>query len=65
LNDIPPEDRPPVSASFLFFHGMVGIGYYDVRHCRGGCFNLWRGTIGEKRWFLWILVFSVLGPEPP
>jgi cytochrome d ubiquinol oxidase subunit I len=63
LNDIPPADRPPVSASFLFFHGMVGIGFTTFAIAVLGCFFLWRKTIAEKRWFLWILVFSVLGPE--
>jgi cytochrome bd ubiquinol oxidase subunit I len=63
LNDIPKEDRPPVSASFLFFHGMVGIGFTTFAIAVLGCFYVWRGTIAEKRWFLWILVFSVLGPE--
>jgi cytochrome d ubiquinol oxidase subunit I len=63
LNDIPPADRPPVSASFLFFHGMVGIGFTTFAIAALGCFYLWRRTIAEKRWFLWILVFSVLGPE--
>jgi len=63
LNDIPPADRPPVSASFLFFHGMVGIGFALLAIAGLGCFYLWRGIIADKRWFLWILVFSVLGPE--
>jgi cytochrome bd ubiquinol oxidase subunit I len=63
LNDIPPADRPPVSASFLFFHGMVGIGFTTFAIAVLGCFFLWRKTIAEKRWFLWVLVFSVLGPE--
>jgi cytochrome d ubiquinol oxidase subunit I len=63
LNDILPADRPPVSASFLFFHGMVGIGFTTFAIAVLGCFYLWRGTIAKKRWFLWILVFSVLGPE--
>jgi cytochrome d ubiquinol oxidase subunit I len=63
LNDIPPADRPPVSASFLFFHGMVGIGFAMFGIAVAGCFYLWRGTIAKQRWLLWILVFSVLGPE--
>jgi cytochrome bd ubiquinol oxidase subunit I len=63
LNDIPPADRPPVSASFLFFHGMVGIGFTTFAIAVLGCFFLWRKNISEKRWFLWILVFSVLLPE--
>ena len=63
LNDFPPEDRPPVSASFLFFHGMVGIGFATFAIAVLGCFYLWRGTLAENRWLLWIFVFSVLGPE--
>ena len=27
LDEFKPEDRPPVQASFLFFHAMVGIGF--------------------------------------
>ena len=27
LDAFPPQDRPPVEATFLFFHGMVGIGF--------------------------------------
>lgn len=63
LNDIAPADRPPVAAAFLFFHGMVGIGFTTFAIAVAGCFYLGRGTITKKRWFLWVLVFSVLGPE--
>ncbi len=63
LNDIPPADRPPVSASFIFFHAMVGIGFATFAVAVLGWFYVWRGTISEKRWLLWILVISVLGPE--
>jgi cytochrome d ubiquinol oxidase subunit I len=42
---------------------MVGIGFTIFGIAVLGCFYLWRGTIADKRWFLWILVFSVLGPE--
>ena len=42
---------------------MVGIGFTTFAIAVLGCFFLWRKTIAEKRWFLWILVFSVLGPE--
>ena len=38
LNDIPPADRPPVTASFLFFHGMVGIGFTTFAIAVLGCF---------------------------
>ena len=63
LNEFVPADRPPVSASFFFFHAMVGAGMAEILIAALGCFYLWRGTLAEKRWLLWLLVFSVLGPE--
>jgi len=63
LDAFAPADRPPVPASFLFFHGMVAIGFAMIAIAAVGCFFLWRGTLAEKSWLLWIFVFSVLGPE--
>ena len=63
LNDFKPEDRPPVTASFIFFHGMVGLGMATILIATLGCFFWWRGTLFEKRWLLWVFVFSVLGPQ--
>jgi cytochrome d ubiquinol oxidase subunit I len=63
LNAFPPEDRPPVEASFLFFHGMVGIGFAMIAIAALGFLYFRNGTLHERRWLLWILVFSVLGPQ--
>jgi cytochrome d ubiquinol oxidase subunit I len=63
LNDIPPADRPPVAASFLFFHGMVGVGFAMIAIAALGFLYFRNGTLHERRWLLWILVFSVLGPQ--
>ena len=63
LNDIPPGDRPPVQASFLFFHGMVGVGFTLIAVAALGFLYFRNGTLSERRWLLWILVFSVLGPQ--
>jgi cytochrome d ubiquinol oxidase subunit I len=63
LNDFKPEDRPPVQASFLFFHGMVGIGFALIGVAALGLLYFKKGTLHERRWLLWILVFSVLGPQ--
>ena len=63
LNDIPPRDRPPVQPCFIFFHGMVGIGFAMIAVAALGCFYSWRQVLFNKRWMLWILVFSVLGPQ--
>jgi cytochrome d ubiquinol oxidase subunit I len=63
LKEFPPEDRPPVQASFMFFHGMVGIGFAAFGIAVLGCFYFWRGTITDKRWLLRLLVLSVLLPQ--
>jgi len=63
LDAFPPQDRPPVEASFLFFHGMVGVGFAMIAIAALGCFYSWHKVLFQKRWLLWILVFSVLGPQ--
>lgn len=63
LDAFPPDDRPPVEACFLFFHGMVGVGFAMIAIAALGCFYSWRKVLFQKRWLLWILVFSVLGPQ--
>jgi cytochrome d ubiquinol oxidase subunit I len=63
LNDFPPGDRPPVTATFIFFHGMVAIGFALIGITALGCFYLWRKVLFQKRWMLWVLVFSALGPQ--
>jgi cytochrome d ubiquinol oxidase subunit I len=63
LNEFKPADRPPVTASFLFFHGMVGIGFAMLGIAALGFLYFRKGTLPERRWLLWILVFSVLLPQ--
>jgi cytochrome d ubiquinol oxidase subunit I len=63
LDAVPPDDRPPVEASFMFFHGMVVIGFALIAIAALGAFYSWRKVLYQKRWLLWILVFSVLGPQ--
>lgn len=63
LDAFKPGNRPPVEACFLFFHGMVAIGFALMAIAAVGCFYSWRKGLSEKRWLLWILVFSVLGPQ--
>ena len=63
LNEFKPEDRPPVQASFLFFHGMVGIGFALIGIASLGFLYFKKGTLHERRWLLWLMVFSVLGPQ--
>jgi cytochrome d ubiquinol oxidase subunit I len=63
LNEFKPEDRPPVQASFLFFHGMVGVGFALIGIASLGFLYFKKGTLHERRWLLWLMVFSVLGPQ--
>jgi cytochrome bd ubiquinol oxidase subunit I len=63
LDAFAPEDRPPVAASFLFFHGMVGVGFTLIAVAALGFLYFRHGSLHERRWLLWILVFSVLGPQ--
>jgi cytochrome d ubiquinol oxidase subunit I len=63
LNEFARADRPPVAASFLFFHGMVGIGFAMIAIAALGFLYFRHGSLPERRWLLWILVFSVLGPQ--
>ena len=63
LNAFPPEDLPPVNVVFQSFHAMVAIGFALILIALLGLFFWWRKTLFDKRWLLWIFVFSVLLPE--
>ncbi len=53
LDSVPPEDRPPVEASFMFFHGMVGIGFTMIVIAALGFLYFRHGSLHERRWLLW------------
>ena len=63
LGAFPPEDRPPVNVVFQSYHLMVGIGMLLIMLAVVAGFTTWRGSLWRMRWFLWILVFSVLLPQ--
>ncbi|HEY9172081.1 MAG TPA: cytochrome ubiquinol oxidase subunit I [Verrucomicrobiae bacterium] len=63
LRETPHADRPPVNWSFQFYHGMVAIGFGLIVVAALGFLYFWRGSLFEKRWLLWLLVFAVLGPQ--
>jgi cytochrome bd ubiquinol oxidase subunit I len=55
-------DIPPVAIPFLSFHIMVGLGTFFIAIT---LYALWchkRGTLFQKKWLLWVFVFSVIGP---
>lgn len=63
LRDFKPQDRPPVKYTFFFFHGMVAIGTAMILVSALGFLYFWHGSLFERRWMLWLLVVSVLGPQ--
>ena len=62
MDSIPKEDRPHVMIPFLAFHVMIGVGSGLIGLAVLALFFLWRGTLFEKRWLLWIFVFASVGP---
>ena len=55
-------DTPPVAIPFFSFHVMVGLGSYFIART---LYTLWcriRGNLFQKKWLLWVFVFSVIGP---
>lgn len=63
LRTFPPDERPPVNLVFQTYHLMVAIGMLLILIAWAGIFFWWRGTLWDKRWFLIVLVFSVLLPQ--
>ncbi len=65
LHEVAPRvtDRPPVNVTFQLFHLMVGVGVCMILIAGLGFLYFWHGSLFEKRWLLWVLVFSVLGPQ--
>ncbi|WP_400073444.1 cytochrome ubiquinol oxidase subunit I [Zobellia russellii] len=64
LNAFAEEDRPSqINAVFQFYHIMVSIGMFLILVTLYACFLWWRGKLFEKRWLLWIFVFTALLPQ--
>lgn len=57
------EQRPPVNLVFQSYHAMVAMGMALILMSCIGVYHWWRGTLFERRWFLNLLVVSVLLPQ--
>jgi cytochrome d ubiquinol oxidase subunit I len=55
-------DTPPVALPFISFHIMAGLGIYFIVLTLYAAWSRLRGRLFEKRWLLWVFVFSVIGP---
>ncbi|MCG8306688.1 MAG: cytochrome ubiquinol oxidase subunit I [Cytophagales bacterium] len=64
LNAFPKEERPSqINAVFQFYHLMVIIGMILIGLTLFTVFLWYRGKLFEKRWLLWVFVFSTLLPQ--
>jgi len=58
-----PKNRPPINVTFQLFHLMVAVGFAMILMASLGFLYFWRGSLFDKRWMLWLLLLSVLGPQ--
>jgi cytochrome d ubiquinol oxidase subunit I len=68
LNAFSPDLRPPVQATFQFFHFMVTIGMLLILIAFTGGFLWWRGRLWDDRsaftrGYWWVAVFAVFLPQ--
>lgn len=64
LNAFPEDERPTaINAVFQFYHIMIAIGMFLITLSLYGVFLLWRKKLFNKRWLLWVLVFSAILPQ--
>ncbi|MCC7377515.1 MAG: cytochrome ubiquinol oxidase subunit I [Verrucomicrobiales bacterium] len=63
LRDIPVSERPPVQATFQFYHLMVAIGFGLIALSILGVAALWRPRLLASPWLLRLFIVSVLGPQ--
>jgi len=63
LSAFPPDKRPPVNFVFQTYHAMVAIGVTLIAIAWCGVLLWWRGKLFTARWYLTVLVWSVLLPQ--
>ncbi|HEX7494380.1 MAG TPA: cytochrome ubiquinol oxidase subunit I [Bacteroidales bacterium] len=55
-----PEDAiPNVTISFYSFHLMVILGFLFILIFSAALYLLFRGTISDNKWFLWVALLSI------
>ena len=63
LDAFPVEDRPPVNPVFQSYHLMVMIGMLLIGIAMLAAWGWWRGWLWGERWFLKVLIASVILPQ--
>ncbi len=62
LDQVAPEDRPPMHVPFYTYHIMISLGMFFLALTTVAAFLRWRGALFEKRWLMWTFVFAVVLP---
>ena len=62
LDAFPRDQWPPVALTFYTFHTMVLLGMYFIGFTALGIWLFWRGTLFQKKWYMWLALLSVLLP---
>ncbi len=60
--DKPEDVIPNVKLTFYTFHLMVILGFYFILLFVLALYYLFRGTLTKQRWFLWVVLCSILLP---
>jgi cytochrome d ubiquinol oxidase subunit I len=63
LNAFDKEDIPPINIVFQSYHLMVAIGFILIALSITGIIIARKKRLFDKKWLMWIFVFSVLGPQ--
>jgi len=64
LNAFPENERPSqVNAVFQFYHMMIAIGMTLIALTLFSVFMWYRKRLFDKRWLLWVFVFSAILPQ--
>ncbi|HEX7492776.1 MAG TPA: cytochrome ubiquinol oxidase subunit I, partial [Bacteroidales bacterium] len=57
--DNPEDVLPDVTISFYSFHLMVVLGFLFIMIFSVALYLLFRGTISDNKWFLWVALLSI------
>jgi cytochrome d ubiquinol oxidase subunit I len=57
--DKPEDVIPDVAVSFYSFHLMVMLGFLFIMIFTTALYLLFKGSLTDSRWFLWIALFSI------
>jgi cytochrome d ubiquinol oxidase subunit I len=60
LNEFRPEHRPPTAIPFFSYRIMIASGVFFIALSLYGCWRMYRGTLFQSRWLLWLFVAGVV-----